>query len=66
MSMNAMFGVGIVAAIVYGLLIDGTYLMIYFACLAFYTYFFTYLMIDRKHFSTRKIVNLTSWNGKTI
>ena len=61
--MNALFGVGFVSGIVYGLLVDGTYFKIYAVILLFYTVVFNFILIDRTHFTKRKNINVTSWNG---
>ena len=59
--MNAMFGIGIVSGIIYGILVDGTYLKIYFGVMLVYTIVFTNLMINKKHYTLRKNINVTSW-----
>ena len=64
--MNALIGVGFVAGICYGILVDGTYFKIYFAVLALYTVVCNYLSIDKKHFTKRKNINVTSWSGKSV
>lgn len=64
MSMNALFGIGCVAGIIYGIFVDGTFFKIYFALIAFYTVVFNFLLIDRKQLTTRKNINATSWGGK--
>lgn len=66
MSMNALFGVGAVTGIVYGILVDGTFLKLYFALLAFYTVVFNIILIDKKQTTLRKNINVTSWNGNII
>lgn len=62
--MNALFGIGCVAGIIYGIFVDGTFFKIYFALIAFYTVVFNFLLIDRKQLTTRKNINATSWGGE--
>ncbi len=62
--MNAFFGIGFVTAILYGILVDGTYLKIYFALTLIYIVVFNNLLINKKHFTKRKNINVTSWCGK--
>jgi undecaprenyl pyrophosphate phosphatase UppP len=61
--MNAMITIGFIAAIFYGILVDGTFFKIYFVLLAIYTIGFKMLFIDSSHYNKRKNMNVTSWNG---
>ena len=47
MSMNAMFGIGVVAGIIYSIFVDGTFFKIYFAAIIFYIVVFNNLLIDK-------------------
>ncbi len=61
--MNALFGVGVVSAVVFGILVDGTFFKIYFAVLAIYTIVCNYILIDRSHITKRKNISVTSWGA---
>jgi len=60
--MNAFFGIGIIAAIIYSLFIDMTFLKIYAILLIFYI-ILTQLGISSKYNDFRKRSNIASWNG---
>ncbi len=62
--MNAFFGVGILTAILYGILIDGTFFKLYFVLLAIYTIVCNHLCINKKHVSKRRNITITTWDGK--
>ncbi len=61
--MNALFGIGVVSGIIYGLFIDGTFFKIYFAILLFYTIVFNNLLINKKQTTKRKNISATTWGG---
>jgi hypothetical protein len=64
--MNAFFGIGIVTAILYGLLIDGTFFKLYFVLLIGYICIFQFIFLKRGDFSKRKNLVVATWGGKTI
>lgn len=61
--MNALFGVGAVTGIIYGVFVDGTYFKIFFAVLAFYTIVFNNLLINKKQTTKRKNIMATTWGS---
>lgn len=61
---NALIILGYIAAIVYGIFVDGTFFKIYFVLIALYTIIFNHLLIDKRHFTKRKNITVTSWSGK--
>lgn len=61
---NALVGVGIVTGILYGIFVDSTYFKIYLTVLLIYTVVFNFLLIDKKQSPKRKIITVTSWDGK--
>lgn len=63
MVMNALWGIGLVSNMVYGVFVDGTYWKIYFALLAAYTVFFFTQRVTRDN-GKRKTIMISTWNGK--
>ena len=61
---NAFIGIGFVAGVLYGILIDGTFLIIYLTLILVYMIVVENFLINRKDFNKRKNINVTSWNGK--
>lgn len=61
--MNALIVLGFIAAIIYGILIDGTYFKIYFALVIFYTVIFNYVFIRRSDLIKRKNITAVTWSG---
>jgi positive regulator of sigma E activity len=61
--MNAFFGIGIVAAILYGVLFDGTFWKIYGILLVGYLVFVT-LRTDKRDNHKRRILTIASWDRK--
>ena len=61
---NAFIGIGFVAGVLYGILIDGTFLIIYLTLILVYMIVVENFLISRKDFNKRKNINVTSWNGK--
>lgn len=61
---NAFIGIGFVAGVLYGILIDGTFLIIYITLILVYMIVVENFLISRKDFNKRKNINVTSWNGK--
>ena len=61
---NAFIGIGFVAGVLYGVLIDGTFLIIYLTLILVYMIVVENFLINRKDFNKRKNINVTSWNGK--
>ena len=59
--MNAMGTIGILSAIIYGLLVDGTYFKIYFILLLGY-YVFTQIGKMNKYNTKRVKINIATWN----
>ena len=64
--MNALIILGFLAAIIYGLLIDGTYFKIYLGLVLIYTVIFNFILIRRKDFTKRKNITAVTWNGMII
>ena len=60
--MNAFFGLAIVAALVYGVVIDGTYFKIYIIILVAYI-ILTQLGTLSRYNNKRKKCNIATWNG---
>ena len=60
--MNAFFGIGILAAIIYGFLIDGTYLKFYSLLLLGYIVLTQIGTLTRLN-TKRKKCNIATWNG---
>ena len=61
--MNALLGIGIFTAIIYGILIDGTFFKLYFIFLIIYHVFTQVLSIDKKHCIKRKNITVTMWDA---
>ena len=61
--MNAFLGLGIIAAIFYGLFIDGTFFKIYFALVALYYVIFQNIFVDRSYIPKRKNITVSTWGG---
>ena len=61
--MNAFIILGFIAAILYGLFVDGTYFKIYFALIAIYIVFFQFIFINRSHLTKRKNITAVTWGG---
>ena len=61
---NALIGIGFVAGVVYGILIDGTFFKIYFTLILVYMIVVENFLINKKDFNKRKNINVTSWNRK--
>ena len=64
--MNALFGVGAVSGLLYGIFVDGTYFKIFFAVLIFYTVVFNNLLVNKKHTTKRKNIMATTWSGNNF
>lgn len=62
---NALIGIGFVAGLVYGILIDGTFFKIYFTLILLYMIVTENFLINKKDFNKRKNINATSWNRKS-
>eukprot|EP00347_Sterkiella_histriomuscorum_P023920 403332930 len=63
--MNAFIILGFIAAILYGLFVDGTYFKIYFALIAIYIVFFQFIFINRSHLTKRKNITAVTWGAPT-
>ena len=61
--MNALIILGFLAAILYGLFVDGTYFKIYFALVLIYIVIFNFIFINRAHVTKRKNITVATWNG---
>lgn len=61
--MNALFGVGAISGVLYGIFVDGTYFKIFFAVLAFYTIVFNNLLVNKKQTTKRKNIMGTTWGA---
>ena len=61
--MNALIIIGFIAAIFYGIFVDGTYFKIYFTLLFLYTVICNHLLINKNDISKRRNILVTSWNG---
>ncbi len=64
--MNALIILGFLAAIIYGIFIDGTYFKIYFALVLLYTVIFNYVFIRRSDLIKRKNITAVTWSGKYL
>lgn len=62
--MNALIVLGFIAAILYGIFIDGTFFKIYFSLVFLYTVFFNYIFIRRSDLTKRKNITAVTWSGK--
>jgi cell shape-determining protein MreD len=63
--MNALLGLGILAAIIYGVIFDATYWKIYGICFVVYL-LFVMLMTNRRDNHKRRILTLSTWSCKLI
>lgn len=63
--MNALFGLGILAAIIYGVLFDATYWKIYGICFAVYL-LFVMCLTNRRDNLKRRILTLSTWSRKCL
>ena len=61
--MNALWGLFILAGIIYGLFIDGTFWKIYLVLVILY-YVFTMLYRDGRDNILRKTIMISTWGGK--
>ena len=64
--MNALLGVSIATAIVYGIFIDGTFFKIYSAMLVIYFIVTQVLLKNNKNLTKRKNIMVASWGGNTF
>ena len=64
--MNALFGLGIVAAIIYTLLIDSTFFKIYLVLLIGYIVIFQFIFLKRGDLSKRKNITVATWGGNAF
>ena len=64
--MNALFGLGVVAAIIYSLFVDGTFFKIYLVLLISYVVIFQFIFINRADISKRKNLTIATWGCKLI
>lgn len=62
--MNALFGISIFTAILYGIFVDGTYFKIYFAVLALYYLVTQVILKNTKNITKRKNIMVATWSGK--
>jgi len=62
--MNALIILGFISAMLYGILIDGTYFKIYFAVIAIYTVIFQFIFVDRRNLPRRKNITAVTWASK--
>ncbi len=63
--MNAFFGLGIVAAIIYSFMVDATYLKIYAILLLGYI-LLTQIGTLNRYNNPRKKCNIATWNGTLV
>jgi hypothetical protein len=63
--MNAMAVIAIISAIIYGIIVDGTYFKIYFILLSAY-YVFTQIGNNYRYNTKRTKINISTWNGTII
>lgn len=61
--MNALIGLMLLAAVIYGVLFDGTFWKIYGVLVVVYT-IFVFLQRDRKENPKRKSLVISSWGCK--
>lgn len=61
---NALITIGCIAGILYGILVDGTFFKIYIPLVIGYAVIFNGFLVNKKHTTKRKNINVTSWNGK--
>jgi len=64
--MNALIVLGFISAILYGILIDGTFFKIYFTLVFLYTVFFNYIFVRRSDLTKRKNITAVTWSGKLL
>lgn len=57
-----MVGVGIVALIIYEIVVDNTYLKIYLACLFIYYILTHVIFVNHKDITKRKKLGIATWN----
>jgi hypothetical protein len=62
--MNTFFGIGILAAIIYGLLVDGMYFKIYAVLLVAYVVIFQFIFLNRGDITKRKNLTIATWGRK--
>jgi len=63
--MNALFGIGIAASIIHGVLFDGTFWKIYGTIFVFYL-LFVLVTRNMRDNPKRKTIMAASWSGKYI
>ena len=61
--MNALWGLFILASIIYGILIDGTFWKIYLSLVGVW-YLFVLLQRDKRDNGKRKTMLISTWGGK--
>jgi hypothetical protein len=61
--MNALLGLGLIAAIIYGFWIDSTYWKIYGICFVVYL-LFVMVSTNRRDNHKRRILTLSTWSCK--
>jgi len=64
--MNALIILGFISAMLYGILIDGTFFKIYFALIAIYTVIFQFIFVDRRNLPKRKNITAVTWASKIL
>lgn len=63
--MNALLVLGYIAALLYGVFIDGSYFMIYIPLVLAYYVVTQFFILDKKDITKRKNMLITTWDGKT-
>ena len=63
--MNALLGLAILAAILYGILFDGLYWRIYGCCVLVYLVF-VICSTNKRDNHKRRIITLSTWNRKSL
>ena len=61
--MNALWGLFIVAGIIYGIFIDGMFWKIYLALVVFWS-LFVLILRDKRENILRKTIMISTWGGK--
>lgn len=61
--MNALMGVGIVAGVIYNMLVDGTYFKIYLACLFTYYILTQHIFLNKGDVTRRKKIMISTWSS---
>ena len=61
--MNALWGLFILASIIYGILIDGRFWMIYMSLIVAY-YIFVMVQRNTRENNLRKTIMIATWGGK--